>query len=71
MWQLVYAGLAGGRKGVPESAAEHLQVVATLTVPSLGAHTRGDDGCCRWWLAPNVSRRMGWYDVRGSAVVAT
>jgi len=24
MWQLVYAGLAGGRKGVPESVAEHL-----------------------------------------------
>jgi replication initiator protein RepSA len=27
MWQLVYAGLAGGRKGV----AEHPQVLASLT----------------------------------------
>ena len=36
MWQLVYAGLAGGRKGVPESVAEHSQVFATLTAPSFG-----------------------------------
>jgi hypothetical protein len=27
MWQLVYAGMAGGRKGVPESVAEHPQVL--------------------------------------------
>src|ERR671921_965774 len=45
MWQLVYAGLAGGRKGVPESVAEHPQVFASLTAPSFGAvHTRRDDG---------------------------
>ena len=45
MWQLIYAGLAGGRKGVPESVAEHPQVFATLTAPSFGAvHTRRDDG---------------------------
>ena len=45
MWQLVYAGLAGGRKGVPESVAEHPQVFATLTAPSFGAvHGRPDDG---------------------------
>ena len=25
MWQLVYAGMAGGRKGVPEQVAEHPQ----------------------------------------------
>jgi hypothetical protein len=36
MWQLVYAGLAGGHKGVPESLAEHPQVFATLTAPSFG-----------------------------------
>ncbi len=49
MWQLVYAGLAGGRKGVPESVAEHPQVFATLTAPSFGAvHTIRDDGrSCR------------------------
>jgi hypothetical protein len=49
MWQLVYAGLAGGRKGVPESVAEHPQVFATLTAPSFGpVHTRRDDGrVCR------------------------
>jgi hypothetical protein len=45
MWQLVYAGVAGGRKGVPESVAEHPQVFATLTAPSFGAvHNRPDDG---------------------------
>ncbi len=49
MWQLIYAGVAGGRKGVPESVAEHPQVFATLTAPSFGAvHTRRDDGrACR------------------------
>jgi hypothetical protein len=45
MWQLIYAGLAGGRKGVPEGVGEHPQVFATLTAPSFGAvHTRRDDG---------------------------
>jgi hypothetical protein len=44
MWQLVYAGMAGGRKGVPESVAEHPQVFATLTAPSFGpVHSRPDD----------------------------
>ena len=43
MWQLIYAGLAGGRKGVPESVAEHPQVFATLTAPSFGrVHTIRD-----------------------------
>jgi hypothetical protein len=45
MWQLIYAGLAGGRKGVPEQVAEHPQVFASLTAPSFGAvHSRPDDG---------------------------
>jgi hypothetical protein len=45
MWQLVYAGLAGGRKGVPEQVAEHPQVFASLTAPSFGAvHSRPDNG---------------------------
>ena len=44
MWQLVYAGLAGGRKGVPATVAEHPQVFASLTAPSFGAvHNRPDD----------------------------
>jgi len=49
MWQLVYAGMAGGRKGVPEEVAEHPQVFASLTAPSFGAvHGRPDDGrACR------------------------
>jgi hypothetical protein len=49
MWQLVYAGMAGGRKGVPDSVAEHPQVFATLTAPSFGpVHNRPDDDrCCR------------------------
>jgi hypothetical protein len=45
MWQLVYAGMAGGRKGVPEQVAEHPQVFASLMAPSFGAvHNRPDDG---------------------------
>jgi hypothetical protein len=49
MWQLVYAGMAGGRKGVPEQVAEHPQVFASLTAPSFGAvHSRPDGGrACR------------------------
>ena len=45
MWLLFYAGLAGGRTGVPEQVAEHPQVFASLTAPSFGAvHSRSDDG---------------------------
>jgi hypothetical protein len=45
MWQLIYAGMAGGRKGVPDQVAEHPQVFASLTAPSFGAvHSRPDDG---------------------------
>ncbi len=36
MWQLLYAGAAGGRKGVPESVRAHPLVFATLTAPSFG-----------------------------------
>ena len=53
MWQLVYAGLAGGRKGVPESVAQHLSVFATLPAPSFAA----DDGGPVAAAASNVSRR--------------
>jgi hypothetical protein len=45
-WQLVIAGLAGG-KGVPESVAGHPTLFVTLTAPSFGpVHTRatGEDG---------------------------
>ncbi len=44
MWQLLYAGAAGGRKGVPESIRSHPLVFATLTAPGFGpVHTtRGD-----------------------------
>lgn len=36
MWQLLYAGAAGGRKGVPETIRAHPLVFATLTAPSFG-----------------------------------
>jgi replication initiator protein RepSA len=40
MWQLLYAGAAGGRKGVPESIRAHPLVFATLTAPGFGpVHT--------------------------------
>jgi hypothetical protein len=44
MWQLLYAGTAGGRKGVPESIRSHPLVFATLTAPSFGpVHTTRTD----------------------------
>ncbi len=47
VWQLIYAGLAGGRKGVPVHVATHPMVLVTLTAPSFGAvHTRRPDGSC-------------------------
>jgi hypothetical protein len=45
-WQLVAAGLRGG-KGFPETASSHPAVFATLTAPSFGvvhAHLLGPDG---------------------------
>ena len=44
MWQLLYAGAAGGRKGVPESIRSHSLVFATLTAPGFGpVHTTRAD----------------------------
>jgi hypothetical protein len=44
MWQLLYAGAAGGRKGVPESIRAHPLVFATLTAPGFGpVHTTRAD----------------------------
>jgi hypothetical protein len=44
MWQLLYAGAAGGRKGVPESIRAHPLVFATLTAPGFGpVHTTRTD----------------------------
>jgi hypothetical protein len=36
-WQLVTAGICGGRHGIPQSIAAHPAVVVTLTAPSFGA----------------------------------
>ena len=51
MWQLLYAGAAGGRKGVPETVRAHPLVFATLTAPSFGpvhgTRTGGGSGRCR------------------------
>jgi hypothetical protein len=44
MWQLLYAGAAGGRKGVPESVRTHPLVFTTLTAPGFGpVHTTRTD----------------------------
>jgi hypothetical protein len=44
MWQLLYAGAAGGRKGVSESIRSHPLVFATLTAPGFGpVHTTRTD----------------------------
>ena len=49
MWQLLAAGVAGGRKGVPATVANHPLVFVTLTAPSFGpVHgVRDDNGRCR------------------------
>jgi hypothetical protein len=53
MWQLVYAGLVGDRKGVPGSVATHPAAFVTLTAPGFGpVHTTPTDnggrpGPCR------------------------
>jgi hypothetical protein len=48
MWQLLYAGAAGGRKGVPESIRSHPLVFATLTAPGFGlVHTTRTDRFAR------------------------
>ena len=49
IWQLLYAGVAGGRKGVPAHIATHPMAFVTLTAPGFGAvHTRrADGGSCR------------------------
>jgi hypothetical protein len=48
MWQLLYAGAAGGRKGVPESIRSHPLVFATLTAPGFGpVHTTRTDRTTR------------------------
>jgi hypothetical protein len=55
MWQLLYAGAAGGRKGVPDSVRAHPLVFVTLTAPGFGTvHTtradrHGRRGRCRPW----------------------
>lgn len=47
-WQLVHAGIAGGRHGLPESIATHPMVFLTLTAPSYGpVHTRHHDNPSR------------------------
>jgi hypothetical protein len=44
MWQLLYAGAVGGRKGVPESIRSHPLVFTTLTAPGFGpVHTTRAD----------------------------
>jgi hypothetical protein len=44
LWQLLYAGAAGGRKGVPDSIRSHPLVFATLTAPGFGpVHTTRTD----------------------------
>jgi hypothetical protein len=51
MWQLLYAGAAGGRKGVPETVRTHPLVFATLTAPGFGPvhgiRTGGGTARCR------------------------
>src|SRR4051812_6728268 len=46
-WQLIHAGLAGG-KGIPQAVAGHASTFGTFTAPSFGAeHGVRDKGPCR------------------------
>src|SRR5207237_9747007 len=49
MWQLLFAGVAGGRKGVPDTVSSHPRAFVTLTAPSFGAvhGMRDKGGRCR------------------------
>jgi hypothetical protein len=55
VWHLIYAGIQGGHKGVPEHVAEHPMVFASFTAGSFGpVHTtredrRGKRARCRPW----------------------
>ena len=54
-WQLILAGLTGG-KGVPGTVAQHPMLFVTLTAPSFGpVHTRATDASGR--IAPRRARR--------------
>jgi hypothetical protein len=54
-WQLIVAGLAGG-KGVPDTVASHPTLFVTLTAPSFGpVHTRATDDAGR--VLPCRARR--------------
>jgi hypothetical protein len=61
MWQLLYAGATGGRKGVPESIRSHPLVFATLTAPGFGpvhtTHTDRSGGPARCRPAHGTPRR--------------
>jgi hypothetical protein len=46
-WQVFAAGIAGGRKGVPDTVAAHPMVFVTLTAPSFGAVHSAHGGRCR------------------------
>jgi len=75
-WQLVVAGLRGG-KGLPATVATHPSVFATLTAPSFGAvHTTRRDGtpCQRPADAPcahGIDRGCSTVHRTGDAVVGT
>jgi hypothetical protein len=47
MWQLLCAGLGGGRKGLPATVAQHPMAFVTLTAPSFGAVHSAHGGQCR------------------------
>lgn len=48
LWQLLYAGVVGGRKDVSPSVGTHPMVFATLTAPGFGAvHSHRDGKRCR------------------------
>ncbi|MGL6234934.1 MAG: replication initiator [Segniliparus sp.] len=69
VYQLVHAGLFGGRHNIPETVALHPRVFATLTAPSFGqVHTARMDGQCHHhaWAGRRrcPHKRPVWCDMR-------
>ena len=70
MWQLLYAGAAGGRKGVPETIRAHPLVFATLTAPGFGAvHGTREDPIRRAGPVPPAAGPAGGLRARPADLV--
>ncbi|WP_155826666.1 replication initiator [Jongsikchunia kroppenstedtii] len=64
-WQLVHAGILGGRHNIPDTVTDHPQVFLTLTAPSFGPVHPSEH---RTWAGQ--PRHPDTYDYRGHVLFA-